>query len=279
MLVDAHVTPWRRLTSEPPEVRSGCLCDKVLTVGNCGPNSFVRDGPTSRPWAQRNGRPARWRTAAVTVVAGNAAFVTTLSLRLLHSQSPTRFDSTADTWLSPVRAAARHGGVLVELGSPAVMVGACFALAVLFGAAGRGRFAAVAVLAPTTALAVTELLLKPVVHRTGAGGGFLFPSGHATGVTAFGLIVILAVAPGGPLRARLTTTLAAVVGTIAALFVVAVSVTLTASRYHFATDVLAGGAVATTIVGGFAAALHRPSESHRCTEFVSSARSQGSPLP
>jgi undecaprenyl-diphosphatase len=94
-------------------------------------------------------------------------------------------------------------------------------------------------------LAVTELLLKPLINRT-LIGEFAFPSGHATGVTA--LAVVFAVLLVDPPRPRLPTNLRVLLALAALATAGAVAAAIVAVRSHYATDTLGGAAVATGVV-------------------------------
>jgi membrane-associated phospholipid phosphatase len=91
--------------------------------------------------------------------------------------------------------------------------------------------------APALAVAITDYLMKPLVGRIIDEGGVVgisYPSGHMTGTVAVVAVAVLAV----PSRWRKS---ALVVGCCVDF---AVGISLIVIRWHFATDVLGGAAVA-----------------------------------
>lgn len=133
----------------------------------------------------------------------------------------------------------------VHLGDP-LPVAVASALLVLTCLRLRGWRATLLVLiAVPSAGGLTELLLKPLFHRTYLGG-LAYPSGHATAVWV--IVVVLAVLLVDPPRprpgARWRALLAAAALGLAGLSCVA----LVGTRSHYATDTVGGAAVATAVV-------------------------------
>lgn len=127
--------------------------------------------------------------------------------------------------------------VLAELGGPESIGLLVAALAVVLLVRGRRCAAALVVLAPATAGALTEFLLKPLVDRP-LGTSLAFPSGHATATWALASAVVLLLAGSGlPRRVRLVDSAVAV--GIAAVN----SVALVGAQYHLFTDVVGGAGV------------------------------------
>ena len=127
--------------------------------------------------------------------------------------------------------------VLAELGGPETIGLLVAALAVVLLVRGRRCAAALVVLAPATAGALTEFLLKPLVDRP-LGPGLAFPSGHATATWALASAVVVLLAGSGlPRRVRLVDSAVAV--GIAAVN----SVALVGAHYHLLTDVIGGAGV------------------------------------
>lgn len=137
---------------------------------------------------------------------------------------------------------------LVWFGSPvgvAVLVAALVVLAFVW----RDRLGAgLAVAGPVVAEVVTEHVLKPVVHRELPNGTYAFPSGHATGVTAVVVVLLVLVYRryGGAWALRALP--------IVALLVGVVGVALVRLHYHYLTDVVGGVGVGTATVLALAAA-------------------------
>ncbi|MGF7235833.1 MAG: phosphatase PAP2 family protein [Frankia sp.] len=131
---------------------------------------------------------------------------------------------------------------LTQLGSPAGIAVLSVLLAALSLAVGHRRAALLALACPPLAGALTEYALKPFIGRR-AGRLYAFPSGHTTGAVAVAVVITLLLLPAGaftrvPHPLRLLLTLMAVV------LASAVPLGLVVLRYHYATDVLAGAAVA-----------------------------------
>lgn len=109
----------------------------------------------------------------------------------------------------------------------------------------RFRAALLVALAVPAAGVTTELVLKPLIHRT-YFGGLALPSGHATGVfTIAALICVLLVNPARP---GWSAALRAAVAVGALSVASAVCAAVLGARNHYPTDVLGGAAVATGVV-------------------------------
>jgi membrane-associated phospholipid phosphatase len=150
---------------------------------------------------------------------------------------------------------ARHRNsavVLAEMGGPESIGLLVVALAVALLARGRRRAAALVVLAPAAAGALTEFVLKPLVHRT-LDDTLAFPSGHATGTWALAAAMVVLMAGSGLVR-RVWLVDSAVVVAIATVN----SVALVGAQYHVFTDVVGGAGVGTGVACLLAAALSRP---------------------
>jgi membrane-associated phospholipid phosphatase len=106
-----------------------------------------------------------------------------------------------------------------------------------------------AVVGVLVAAMLTELVLKPLVHRT-IVGDLTYPSGHTTGLFALATVVavvVLGSGSGGPPRAaRVAVVIAAVVVACAVGFAVI------GLYYHYFTDTIGGAAVGTGTVLGVA---------------------------
>lgn len=136
---------------------------------------------------------------------------------------------------------------VVNLGSKMFVVPAAFVLALL-ALILRDRIGAlVAVAGPGVTGALTEYFLKPLINAP--EGPRAFPSGHAGGVTAIALVVVVLA------YRRWGWPLAAVVTPLAAVLVLLVGAALLRLDRHFPTDVLGGGVLAASVVLGLIAAL------------------------
>jgi undecaprenyl-diphosphatase len=150
-----------------------------------------------------------------------------------------------------------EAGRVIRLGSPAaVVLGAALLLATAL-AARDGVRAVTAVVAPAGSGVLAELLVPALFPREirHSGPGF-FPSSHAAGSCALALVALfLAIRHLG--RPGLL-----VVGPLAGVGVLLVGAALVRERQHYATDVMAGWAIATavtcaTLVAARAALGHR----------------------
>ena len=91
--------------------------------------------------------------------------------------------------------------------------------------------------APAIAIAIADYVMKPLVGRSIPGGhtvGLSYPSGHMTATAAVVAVAVLAVPPGWRRWAL-------VIGVAIDIVVASILILL---RYHYATDILGGGAVA-----------------------------------
>jgi membrane-associated phospholipid phosphatase len=189
-------------------------------------------------------RPLRRISGGFALLA--VAGVTALAAASAGRWSTAGIDTRIDGWL------IGHVGhrvdlvrALAGLGSPGAVVLATALLVAGLVRVGRGRGALLAALAPAVASAITELVLKPQIGRTHDGASS-FPSGHATGLGAV-LVVVVVLAldrrpPRLPWWAQAVTCLSAVV--VAACGCAA----LVAAQYHYASDTLGGVGVAVAAV-------------------------------
>jgi membrane-associated phospholipid phosphatase len=116
-------------------------------------------------------------------------------------------------------------------------------LSVLALALGHRRLAVLAIVGPgLTGLAT--VLLKPLIGRT-FNGEFAFPSGHAGGATALGIVAALLLI--AVLRTALRTS-AALLAAGAVLSGGTMAVALVASRDHYPTDTIGGFFIAVAVV-------------------------------
>ena len=116
-------------------------------------------------------------------------------------------------------------------------------LSVLALALGHRRLAVLAIVGPgLTGLAT--VLLKPLIGRT-FNGEFAFPSGHAGGATALGIVAALLLI--AVLRTALRTS-AALLAAGAVLSGGTMAFALVASRDHYPTDTIGGFCIAVAVV-------------------------------
>jgi membrane-associated phospholipid phosphatase len=188
------------------------------------------------------------------VILPSLAGVAVLASRVAGTRGPLRVDARVDGPL-----AYRLSGFrplfegLTQLGGP----GGVAVLSALLGlgclAARRRRAAVLALVGPPAAGVLTEYALKPLIGRR-SGHVFAFPSGHTTGAVAVAAVIALLLLPSGPF-AGLPGQVRGALGVFAAGLASIVPLGLIVLRYHYATDVLAGGAIAIAAVLALALGL------------------------
>ncbi len=181
------------------------------------------------------------------VILPSLTTVGVLASRVAGSHGPLKVDQRIDSpvayRLLPSRPVLNR---LVELGSPTGVTVLCTLLALGCLTLRRMRAATLAAAGPTLAGALTEYVLKPLIGRH-KGGGLAFPSGHTTGAVAVAVTITLFLLPGGTF-AGLPRTLRLLLATFAAILASALPLGLIALHYHYATDVLAGAALAVALI-------------------------------
>jgi membrane-associated phospholipid phosphatase len=110
----------------------------------------------------------------------------------------------------------------------------------------RVRAAILAAAGPPLAGVLTEYALKPLIGRR-SGNLFAFPSGHTTGAVAVAVTITLFLLPTGAL-AGLPRWPRLLLAGLAAVLASLLPLGLIVLHYHYATDVLAGAAVAVTVI-------------------------------
>jgi uncharacterized protein (DUF427 family)/membrane-associated phospholipid phosphatase len=190
--------------------------------------------------------PAGLRGAAAALVAACVIVTAVMGAWLAHRTLPGTVDGHVDGWL--VAHADRGRRVLLaasSLGDTSRVVVICAVAVVACTLTRRYRGALLVAIAAPLAGAVTEYLLKPLLHRT-ISGHLAFPSGHVTGVAvmAVAAVVLLTGPARPPLPAPWRWSLAAV----ALLTVPAAALSVVIGHYHYFTDTIGGTAVGTAAV-------------------------------
>jgi len=190
---------------------------------------------------------AAW-IAAVAVLAA-------LAWHFAHAPATNRPDTIVSAQVQARLAAHPHLLSLASrLGSPAAVIVGSVVLSLLCLVARRPRAALFALVAAPAAGAVTELVLKPAVHRQQHVNALLFPSGHTTGAFALALTVFVLLLPHE--QTRLVPALGRLVVGIAALAVASVvAVAVVALGWHYVTDAVGGVVTALAVVVGIAALI------------------------
>jgi len=189
--------------------------------------------------------PIRLRYPATVIVLLCTIIVGGLGAWFHQRSSPAGVDKFIADWV--YRLAGQHVGLMeqvIRIGDPLPVAAVVVGLALGSAALGRWRRVLFAVVGPTAAVFVTELLLKPLVGRT-HGGHLAFPSGHTTGPAAVATVVLVLFLGSGWLASPMAKAILTLLGLGVS---VAVSVALVDRNWHYATDTLGGICVAVASV-------------------------------
>lgn len=191
--------------------------------------------------------PAPGRRLAAIVAGCCLAVTVIIAILVARTSSPTSLDRPVDTWLADhfgthvlavSSRVANLGGLHESTIIIAVIVLACLAVR-------RFNGAVLAAVSGVGVAVLTEYVVKPLVHRTLAGG-LVYPSGHtASAFTAATVITVLLLnPPRGRARPALTIAVAILTGLVGC-FVAAAMISL---DYHYFTDAIGGAAFAIAVV-------------------------------
>ena len=199
--------------------------------------------------------PSR-RRLAVLVIAFAAAGVATLGV-WLHDRRSTGVDHSITHFLAVHLSSSQTAVFLLGFSEPALALGVCAVVAGAAALARRWNVVLLAVAGPLIAVGLTELALKPLVHRTLGGSTYegvhypiadAYPSGHETGLCALTAVLALLV-----LRTRWSKAGKVVLTTLLAVWTLVGAVGLIRNYYHYPTDTL--GALGVSIASVVATAL------------------------
>jgi undecaprenyl-diphosphatase len=140
---------------------------------------------------------------------------------------------------------------LIAIGDQESVVAAAFLLLGLSLWLGRGLLALLAVLGPGATGLVTTFS-KPLIGRT-LNGELAYPSGHAAGATAVGVVAAMLLASLLPTE-RVAAKAMILIG-VPIVVGGGMSVLLVAGRDHYPTDTIGGFCVAVAVVVGLTLAL------------------------
>ncbi|MBW0101561.1 hypothetical protein [Pseudonocardia sp. KRD291] len=203
----------------------------------------LQSSPSALPHALR-------RQAAVAVALSGVVFVL-LAWRYAGNSTPGRLDNRSQSLIDSIGPGDTRGGdLLMGVGDAWSVVVLSLLLAGICVALRLRRLAVVAVVGPGLAGLLTTVS-KPLIGRT-LDGDFAYPSGHAGGATALGLVaalVVVSVMRPGPAAAGLLVAAGAVLlgGSMAFLLV--------AGDVHYPTDAIGGFCAAVVAVLGSALAV------------------------
>jgi len=199
--------------------------------------------------------PAAARRPAAILAAGCLVLVAVLGIISAHQSHGDAIDRAVDSWVIGLGIPSHILSLISRIGDVKVMTVLTTALAGACLAARRVGGAVLAAGGVALASALTELVLKPLVHRT-VGDSLTYPSGHTTGVfalTAAIAVVLLAPRSGRP---RPALRIAVVAGAV--VIACAVGLAMIGLQFHYFTDTIAGAAVGTGVVLGLAFLLDLP---------------------
>jgi membrane-associated phospholipid phosphatase len=213
----------------------------------------------SRPAAAASARPLlpdRVRPLAGGLLACCAVIVAALGALFAHQTRADWFDHAVD---APIIAWFNgHQGFASWLAAPGSLIPAgVLTAAIVIGCvlAGRLNGAFLALAAVPVSEAISEGLLKPLVHRTYLGG-VAYPSGHTTAISALtATLIVLLLLSRRPVRARAMRRLSVLIPAAACVVGVGVAIGLIGLRWHYFTDIVAGAAVGIGTVCGLALLL------------------------
>lgn len=153
-----------------------------------------------------------------------------------------RLDTALMDWVHAVAGdKGRVAELLVWPSSPPVVYAVMAATVVFALCMRRWELAALAVVGPALAVALVELVGKPLVHRH-LSGYLSYPSGHTVSTVSVLTVAMVGLATGARIGLRVLALL------IWLVITGAVMVGLVAMNYHYATDTVGGLGVALGIV-------------------------------
>jgi undecaprenyl-diphosphatase len=196
--------------------------------------------PTPRPLV-----PPRARIAVGLLILGAVVVVSTLGVYYSGRTQAGAFDLRISHDLRRLKVSRHLATRVADLGDPGPVVIMVAALAIALLALHRWRAALLAALAPGLAVAISELVGKPLVDRT-IGGSLSYPSGHETATAAIALVIIVAIADRQAPRLPMPVVVLTALLLFAAL--VAIAAALVLRHWHYATDTIGGFGVALATV-------------------------------
>jgi membrane-associated phospholipid phosphatase len=208
-------------------------------------------------WAvPRDGRAAPLLPATVRSPAGILAVcclvvVVVLGVLLAHQSQGWAIDRVVDSWIMGLHIPSGTLGLISRLGGETAMTAMTAGLALGCLVARRLSGAILTAGGVLLASGLTELVLKPAVHRTITVNHYLtYPSGHTTGL--FALSTALAVVLLSPTAARHGAAIRIGVIAVAVAVSCVVGVAMIGLDFHYFTDTVGGAAVGTGTVLGLA---------------------------
>jgi len=189
-----------------------------------------------------------WRPACAGIVVASIALVATLA-GVLHDRHAA---TGLDTWVArPLFAHVGEDGrlALLAVSYPLIPIIGLTLIALIGAVRRTWEVVVVAAAGPILAIVLTELVLKPTVHRQLSPSlvDDAFPSGHETGLVSL-LVVVALLLPRAHWSRGRTMLAAAALAVWAALGAIG----LVRGHYHYITDTIGGFGVAVACVLGVA---------------------------
>ena len=195
--------------------------------------------------------PATARRPAVGVALCCLALVVTLGLLFAHQSHGRAIDDAVDSWVMGLHIRSSTLELISRLGDLPAMTVMTGVLALACLAVRRLAGALLAVIGVLIALALTEDVLKPLVHRTITVNHYLtYPSGHTTAL--FALSTAVAVVLLSPTSGRPRPAVRIGIVIVAVIVSCLVGLAMIGLDFHYFTDAIAGAAVGIGVVLGTA---------------------------
>jgi membrane-associated phospholipid phosphatase len=204
---------------------------------------------SARPAVSWHLIPRSVRPLAIVIALAAGGGITALSRHYYHRVGPGVLDTEVDGRVA--YRLASHPWLLdqfIRIGAPDTVATVALALTVLCLAFRKWRAALFALVAPTSASALTEKVLKPLVHRTTHGDHLAFPSGHTTGAFALALTAAVLLLPHRGSVGTPSAVVRLVLGSGVLAAASGTAISLVALHWHYSTDTLGGALVALTVV-------------------------------
>jgi membrane-associated phospholipid phosphatase len=210
-----------------------------------------------RRWAPpRSAKAARLLPAAARWPAGIVAIcclvlVVVLGVLFAHQSHGRAIDHAVDSWVMSLHIPSGTLELISRLGDKPAMTVMTAVLALGCLAVRRLNGAVMTVVGVLLASGLTELVLKPLVHRTITANHWLtYPSGHTTGL--FALSTALAVTLLSPRSARPRAAVRIGIVVVAVVVSSVVGMAMIGLDFHYFTDTVGGAGVGTAAVLGVA---------------------------
>jgi undecaprenyl-diphosphatase len=202
----------------------------------------------------------RYRPAVVAVVAVCTMVTVVLGARFADTYEPGRLDQVLDLRIR-ARLAEHHHLLahLKQLGDPVPVALLTLLLAVICVLRRRWRGLTLSVIGVAVSVALTELVLKPLVGRH-TGHALAFPSGHTTGAFALATTAAVLLLQRGTIRLHISLRL--LLAAMSLLLAGGVAVAVVGLGYHYTTDAVGGFCVALGTVLALAIAIDLVADWH-----------------